>query len=63
MKEAVKAKFTQNPELGERLTGTGNSELIENSPVDDYWGIGADGKGSNMLGKILMELREAFKGN
>ncbi|RKH09845.1 hypothetical protein D7V97_15425 [Corallococcus sp. CA053C] len=26
---------------------------------DDYWGDGGDGSGSNMLGRLLMELREA----
>lgn len=63
MKEVVRAKFTQNPELAERLIGTGNARLIENSPVDDYWGIGANGDGENLLGKILMDLRESMKGN
>jgi len=37
---------------------TGNSILIENNPLDPYWGTGPDGKGKNMTGKLLMELRE-----
>jgi predicted NAD-dependent protein-ADP-ribosyltransferase YbiA (DUF1768 family) len=41
---------------------TGTEELIEDSPVDYYWGCGADGSGKNMLGKLLMELREELKG-
>jgi len=26
-----------------------------------YWGIGADGSGKNMLGKILMEIRDELR--
>lgn len=33
MDEILYAKFTQHPELKESLLGTGNSELIEDSPV------------------------------
>lgn len=58
MRAAVYAKFSQNPELAERLLATGDAELVENSPVDYFWGIGADGSGQNVLGKILMEVRE-----
>lgn len=61
MRDAVTAKFTQNPELAERLLATGDAELAENSPVDFYWGIGADGSGQNMLGKILMDVRQQLR--
>jgi hypothetical protein len=27
---------------------------------DYYWGIGVDGSGKNMLGKLLMEVRQAL---
>lgn len=56
--KALYAKFTQHPELRKRLLSTGNSILIENNPLDPYWGTGPDGKGKNMTGKLLMELRE-----
>ena len=58
MYECVLAKFLQNSYLGEKLKSTGTEELIENSPVDSYWGCGADGSGKNMLGKILMRIRQ-----
>jgi N-glycosidase YbiA len=58
MREAISAKFSQNPELMERLLATGRAELIENSPVDSFWGVGEDGCGQNLSGKILMEIRE-----
>ncbi len=28
---------------------------------DDYWGDGGNGQGKNMLGKILMKVREELK--
>jgi predicted NAD-dependent protein-ADP-ribosyltransferase YbiA (DUF1768 family) len=40
------------------LLSTGNATLIEDSPMDFYWGCGSDGTGKNMLGKILMEYRD-----
>jgi hypothetical protein len=57
MKECVKAKFLQHSDLKEKLIATGNEEIIEDSPIDWYWGCGKDGSGQNMLGKILMEVR------
>lgn len=61
MEIAVFAKFKQNKKLKDLLLSTGNAELVENSPRDYYWGIGKDGKGKNMLGKILMKVRELLK--
>ena len=57
MREAVMAKFTQHDELRESLLATGDAKLIEHTAKDDYWGDGGTGKGKNMLGRILMEVR------
>jgi len=57
MDTVLRAKFTQHGELREKLLGTGNRELIEDSPDDVFWGIGRDGQGRNELGKALMRLR------
>jgi len=62
MKVVLTAKFLQHHDLRKQLMDTGTEELIEDSPVDYYWGCGADGTGKNMLGKLLMELREELKG-
>lgn len=35
--------------------------LIENSKMDSFWGIGKNQKGKNMLGKLLMKVREEIK--
>ena len=48
----------QNSEVRALLESTGSKLLVENSPKDSYWGCGADGKGKNMLGQVLMEIRE-----
>lgn len=57
MREAIRFKFTNHEDIKEILLSTGEDELVEDSPIDYYWGIGADGTGKNMLGKLLMELR------
>lgn len=61
MKEFVQAKFIQNLELRDQLLATNNCALEEgNTWGDTYWGT-VNGKGSNFLGKILMETREILK--
>ncbi len=58
MRQAVLCKFKTHRDIRDILLSTGNAEIVENSPIDFYWGCGADGSGKNMLGKILMEVRE-----
>jgi len=58
MYKAVLAKFTQHPELKELLLSTNDSILIEHTRNDSYWGDGGDRSGENMLGKILMKVRD-----
>jgi predicted NAD-dependent protein-ADP-ribosyltransferase YbiA (DUF1768 family) len=38
MKKALQAKFTQDQTLKTLLLETGDSEIIEASPRDSYWG-------------------------
>jgi hypothetical protein len=33
-------------------------EIVEHPENDDYWGDCGDGRGKNMLGRILSEVRE-----
>lgn len=61
MREVVRAKFTQNKALKETLLSTGDAILVEHTTNDSYWGDGGNGSGKNMLGKILMEIREELK--
>lgn len=43
MKDAVKAKFTQNKNLKEILISTKEAILVEHTVNDSYWGDGGDG--------------------
>ena len=61
MRKAVYAKFSQNKDIKEILLNTYPERIVENTLNDYYWGCGADGSGKNMLGKILMEVREVLR--
>lgn len=63
MEEIVRAKFTQNKELGDKLIQTGDVPLIEgNTWGDCIWGVDLrTNEGDNQLGKILMKVREELK--
>ena len=61
MYEAVKAKFTQHADLRQLLLDTENARIVKHTENDAYWGDGGDGKGKNMLGKILMRVREELR--
>ncbi|MCR5608332.1 MAG: NADAR family protein [Lachnospiraceae bacterium] len=63
MLDIVRAKFSQNPEIKEKLIATGNTPLEEgNTWGDRIWGT-VNGKGANNLGKILMKVREELAEN
>lgn len=58
MSEIVYHKFDQHPELYAKLKATGSAVLVEgNWWKDTYWGV-CRGVGENMLGKILMIVRD-----
>ena len=61
MRAAVRCKFETHADLREQLLATGDEELVEDSPNDYYWGRGRNGTGKNVLGRILMEVREALR--
>ncbi|AKM80189.1 TPA: DUF1768 domain-containing protein [Candidatus Saccharibacteria bacterium] len=58
----IRQKALQNPDVKEALLRTGVEEIVEVNPKDSFWGSGADGKGWNYTGKILMKIREELKG-
>ena len=64
MRAVLRAKFDQHPDLKELLLSTGSARLVEagtvNNAVNRLWGE-VDGKGENMLGVMLMELRAAYE--
>jgi N-glycosidase YbiA len=62
MRRAVLAKFTQHEGLREILLSTEGAALVEHTRNDSYWGDGGDGRGRNMLGRILVSVREELRG-
>lgn len=57
----VKAKFEQHPEILQKLLETENAYIQEeNTWGDKIWGT-VNGAGQNLLGKILMQIREELK--
>jgi hypothetical protein len=61
MRTALYAKFSQHEHLRQALLATGNTVLVEHTDKDAYWGDGGDGSGTNMLGKLLMHVREQLR--
>lgn len=68
--EVLVDKFSL-PELKDQLLATGKKHLAEASPYDEIWGIGCGEyneyaeqpnkwKGLNLLGEVLMKVREAL---
>lgn len=61
MKELVTQKFTRHQKLREQLLATGDKYLEEtNHWGDTCWGV-CRGKGTNWLGKILMDVRTQLR--
>ena len=61
MHNALIAKFRQNRTLKEELLSTKECYLVENAVDDYYWGCGADEKGDNILGRLLMHVRDELR--
>ena len=61
MRKALRAKFSQHAELKTLLLSTGDAKLVEHTANDSYWGDGGDGRGRNMLGQLLMQVREELR--
>jgi len=62
MREVLRAKFSQHPDLWSLLLSTGDAQLVEHTKNDRYWADAGDGTGKNRLGQLLMELRAKLRG-
>ena len=61
MRLVLKLKFTQFPECRKALLDTAGYLLSEHTTRDIYWGDGGPKRdGKNMLGKLLIELRDSI---
>jgi ribA/ribD-fused uncharacterized protein len=68
MRWCLKVKLAQNRStFGELLLSTGDKAIVEESAKDQFWGAKPDDAevkvltGANVLGRLLMELREQFR--
>lgn len=61
MERAMNAKFAQHPDLAQMLLATGNKPLSDHTAADGFWGLGRDGRGQNMVGVILMRIRDRLR--
>lgn len=59
MTAAIYVKFKHHPHLGEMLKATAPHQLVQ-LKTDPIWGPGKDGKGRNLLGVCLMNVRTAL---
>jgi ribA/ribD-fused uncharacterized protein len=64
MLAVLRAKFSQHPDLKKVLLSTGSARLVEVGKVDNLvnrtWGE-VNGKGRNMLGVLLMQVRTELR--
>ena len=66
MRWSLRVKLAQNwDKFGALVLATGNHPIVERSRRDDFWGAKDEEDGSlvgmNVLGRLLMELREALR--
>lgn len=59
--DIIRHKAQQHQEIRDTLLATGDEEIVEINPNDDFWGNGEDGQGQNHTGKIWMKVREELK--
>jgi len=60
MIEAIVFKFYWSANLRQRLLDTGRAVLFETNPRDYFWAIGKLKTGQNVLGRLLMMLRDVI---
>lgn len=61
MEELLRLKIAQNPYVKKKLLMTDNYTIVEDSPVDSFWGWGPNKDGQNHLGKLWMRIRDELK--
>lgn len=61
MYEGILEKFRQNRDIAYKLIETRNKKIAEATIDEYYWGIGKDKSGKNVIGDILVKVRERIK--
>ena len=60
MENIIQLKFEQHEDFRTNLLNTGLRPIVEHTKDDAFWGDGIDGKGQNILGKILTNIRNRW---
>lgn len=60
MEEILIAKAAQHEDVREMLQKSGRRQIVENNPVDAFWGAGPEGNGENWIGRIWMKIRDTM---
>ena len=63
MLQGLIAKVTQHEFVASALRATTGLRIVEDSPVDYYWGCGKDGTGANRLGVLWEQVRDMLNNN
>jgi ribA/ribD-fused uncharacterized protein len=58
MTRAVYTKCRTHREVADLLLSTGDKHIVDTTMYDYYWGVGRDGRGHNVFGKVLMAVRD-----
>ena len=61
MHRATLAKFKAHEDIRQILLDTGDEQIVEQAPHEEYWGSGKDGNGLNRMGEILMAVRKELR--
>lgn len=61
MEKLVYLKFKNSGSLRNLLLETGDKPIVEFTNRDAFWGSGIDQKGFNILGQILVKVRDTFR--
>lgn len=63
MEEILRAKLAQHETVRDALKRTERRKIVENSPIDSFWGCGPKKDGKNMMGVLWMKIRAKKEAN
>ena len=61
MEEILRAKLAQHADVRDVLRRSAKRNIVENSPIDMFWGSGPKGDGKNMMGVLWIKIRNSEK--
>jgi len=61
MEDICRHKLQQHSYVRKKLLETADVLIVEDSPVDSFWGWGPDRQGRNELGQVWMRLRQELR--